>query len=345
MLATAPATVVGRAAYYPDTEVFVAPANGRGSDAVTRSPREDSGAVASPAANTIAFVSARGGDGLRIYVSRLDGTAARPITPPMFDGDVALVGRDAGGGFHASRLAWSPDGRRLAFDATTTIAAPGCQTWCGEWRIYVVNADGSALARVAEGNRMSWSPGGRRLAYRTRVGGEDLASGIATVDLTTGTHALRVTRWPGTLTFESPSWSSDGSRIAFERWGNTGRTREVDVLDLRTGRITKWAAGHDPIYAPRGARLAFVRATGVYTTDGPRRSRRVARCVFSQCSLPQWSHNGARLAWLDGGVVTIGPLKGGYTRFIGTDALDDLPSWTRDGSRVFYTSTVYRAEP
>jgi Tol biopolymer transport system component len=274
MLATAPTTVVGRAAYYPDAEIFVAPADGRGQTEVTRSRGEDFGVQASPAGNTIAFVSARGGDGLRIYVSRLDGTAVRPLTPPMFDGDVALVGRGAGGEFRASRLAWSPDGRRLAFDATTTTAPPGCFRSCGNWRIYIINADGSALTRIADGNRMSWSPGGRRLAYRTRLA-EDLAWGIATVDLTTGTHALRVARWPGTLTFETPSWSSDGSRIAFERWG-TSRTREVDVLELRTGRVKKWTAGHDPIYAPQGAQLAFIRGTGIYMTSAP--GRGTARC-------------------------------------------------------------------
>jgi Tol biopolymer transport system component len=334
------ATAAGRAAYYPDTEVFVAPANGRGSDAFTRSPHEDSGAEASPAGNVVAFMSARGGDGLRIYVSRLDGTAAHPLTPPMFDGDVALVGRDQVGDDRASRIAWSPDGRKLAFDATTTTAPPGCFRSCGTWRIYVINADGSSLARVAEGNRMSWSPDGRRLAYRTNVA-EESAGSIATVDLTTGARVIRVPRRPSTYSVESPSWSSDGLRIAFESVATKTIASEVDVLDLRRRTVTRWAAGRDPIYAPRGAQLAFIRGTGIYMTSGPGRGRRVATCYY-HCAVPQWSQDGARLAWIDGGVVMIGPLNGVHTRPIGTDAFDERPSWTRDGSRVFYTSAVYR---
>jgi Tol biopolymer transport system component len=66
-------------------------------------------------------------------------------------------------------LAWSPDGTRLAFLMGTSI--------------YVVNADGSGLARVADGARYMlagayWSPDGSSIAFVTRGRG---ARGITIV--------------------------------------------------------------------------------------------------------------------------------------------------------------------
>src|SRR6266705_2334587 len=55
--------------------------------------------------------------------------------------------------------AWSPDGRRIAFQSTRD----------GNWEIYVMNADGSEVHRLthgeAEDGEPSWSADGKRIAF------------------------------------------------------------------------------------------------------------------------------------------------------------------------------------
>jgi dipeptidyl aminopeptidase/acylaminoacyl peptidase len=88
----------------------------------------------------------------RIFVVAADGSGVpRPVTPGPFD---------------ASGLAWSPDGRQIAF------ASARHETWDLDLAadLWMVSADGDAEPeRLTEGGRgyfyPSWSPDGRRLAY------------------------------------------------------------------------------------------------------------------------------------------------------------------------------------
>jgi Tol biopolymer transport system component len=82
---------------------------------------------------------------------------------------------------HVYRLAWSPDGSRLAFDTDDGI--------------WVVGSDGSGLRMVIrDGLSPTWSPDGSRLAYGTW---DDLLGGwdglrIADAD---GNHVQTVARF------------------------------------------------------------------------------------------------------------------------------------------------------
>ncbi len=70
-----------------------------------------------------------------------DGSAKHAVTPTI---------AHTGDGWIGVTAAWSPDGRRIAFDAHDVI--------------YVVNADGSGLRRLAQNATFdSWSPDGRKL--------------------------------------------------------------------------------------------------------------------------------------------------------------------------------------
>src|SRR5206468_7206504 len=89
-----------------------------------------------------------------------------------------------------SLVGWSPDGRKLAF----TRALSG--------GLFVANADGSAVKRIATAGEAAWSPVGARLASAERNGiwivGDD------------GTGRRRVARGGYAL-----SWAPDGTRLAF----------------------------------------------------------------------------------------------------------------------------------
>ena len=75
-----------------------------------------------------------------------DGSGSRRLTRNRaFDGEPA----------------WSPDGRKIAFQSTKTIG--------GNKEIYVMNADGSGKRNLtrnpARDGSPSWSPDGRRIAF------------------------------------------------------------------------------------------------------------------------------------------------------------------------------------
>ena len=107
------------------------------------------GLPAGTTSSKLAFIShksydccGRGGPFL-LYVMNADGSGKRLLT------------RDASGG-----LAWSPDGRKIAFDGTTRD---------GKSEIYVINADGSGKRRLTRtaGQEIgpAWSPDGRKIAF------------------------------------------------------------------------------------------------------------------------------------------------------------------------------------
>ena len=95
----------------------------------------------------IAFLSVR--DGVpRIYVMNADGSGQRRLKGTQPD--------------EASTV-WSPDGRKIAFVARSSIDTP---------EIYVVNADGSGnrnVTRHPEAGSLHpvWSPDGRQIAFES----------------------------------------------------------------------------------------------------------------------------------------------------------------------------------
>jgi Tol biopolymer transport system component len=126
-------------------------------------------------------------------------------------GRVLVVGADGQGLVEIARqnewihsLAWSPLGDLIAF------AAGADEAW-----LFVVNPDGSGLRSLAQGVKggLAWSPDGRRLAVAL-VDPHSSPSdpNIYTVDIDNGATArlTDVAAWE-----YSPSWSADGSTIAF----------------------------------------------------------------------------------------------------------------------------------
>ena len=194
----------------------------------------------------------------------LDGTRVAFVRADAeFNNEIFLVNRDGTGLTNISNHAdedvmpaISPAGSRVAF----VTDRDGFQD------IFVVNTDGTNLRRITLADPSpavttewwpAWSPNSQLLAYSSTIDG--------TADIwTTTVDAPTVirTRLTGTLDTDlHPTWSEDGSRIAFERRdANTGEV-DIVVLTLSDGTVqTVRLPGTQltPAWSPDGSLIAFV---------------------------------------------------------------------------------------
>ena len=261
------------------------------------------GTAAEPAGlSRIAFGACLDDDRCGIFVMNADGSNVKQLTDPSSSRNLDP--------------AWSPDGRLIAFSGFQhcVFNAPG--TLCTS-EIFTMNADGSRVTRLT--NRPNtgsyyptWSPDGRRIAFQNTTF-RFPASGVDAVDIyamdADGSNPVRLTNDPGSDL--APSWSPDGSRIAF-----------LSVRD-----------GDEEIY--------------VINADGSN-PRRLTNSPGSD-QFPAWSPDGTRIAFssdrdgspsLEGrDIYVMNAADGlGLVRLTDDPAYDTGPAWSPDGSRIAFTS-------
>ncbi len=218
-----------------------------------------------------------------LYVMNEDGSNLRRVIPTLTFA-------------RAEAPAWSPDGRQLAFLGMPRVVSSPADAALA---IYVMNADGSAIHRVAAGRFVdwpSWSPDGRRIAYLGRdclaVDSSTTPPACTTESSTTiiyvmnadGSNVTRLLPGGGV-----PSWSPDGSRIAFSS-GGMAAIMNADG----SGLITLPDSAGQVAWSPHGTSLALVNADRIVVVNVDGSGARTLPVIGDKIS---WSPDGTRLLY------------------------------------------------
>src|SRR5215204_6632055 len=81
-----------------------------------------------------------------------------------------------------------------------------------------------------------------------------------------GSHIRQITHPPEGFSDDSPAWSPDGTKVAFERATKGESTSRIMVLNTKTGdeHQVEGVEGSDPAFSPDGKRLAFEWIDGIW---------------------------------------------------------------------------------
>jgi Tol biopolymer transport system component len=333
-------------------EAHVMNADGSGQRNLTRewgvggTPAHMSNPVWSPGWRNVAFVQERGVDGYSdIFVMNADGSGRRRLTRSPQNEAKPPGGADR---FACPRACdgdpvWSPDGRRLAF-----VRIRG-----GRADVYIVNADGGGLRRLAHAIAFTpmpgapssgfaanpaWSPDGRKIAFMSnRDGTDDIlvvnADGSGLRNLTRSQGHDRTRIWKGRehkrVFWSSPEqvWSPDGRKIVFRSERDRPSELERDTCRPRCQR--------DEIYVVNADGSGLRRLTRNWKSDGA----------------PAWSPDGRKIlfvrsgwssATVQGDVYVMnadGSGQRNLTRSVTRPfATDTAPAWSPDGRKILFVS-------
>jgi dipeptidyl aminopeptidase/acylaminoacyl peptidase len=168
-----------------------------------------------------------------------------------------------------------------------------------------------------------------------------------------GTNQTRITQNTG-VRDQSPTWSPDGTRIAFV----TDRNGSYDIavisslgventVEILTGDSRR--TEQHPAWSPDGTRIAFESDRDgndeiyVMNADGTN----VIRLTDNSASdtAPTWSADGSQIAFVSSRtgdpeifIMTLNDLESEPVNISLNPAIDEEPAWSPDGTRIAYTS-------
>jgi hypothetical protein len=148
-----------------------------------------------------------------------------------------------------------------------------------------------------------------------------------------------------------PTWSPDGSRIAFDAQGAGGRT-EIDVMDADGSNVERLTEGDGwsylPAWSPDGSRIVFVSNRDgndeIYVMDAAGSNQVRLTDYPGEDLSPAWSPDGARIAFQSnrGGnneILVMSPDGTGVRNLSDAPLSGEFdPAWSPDGTKIAFAS-------
>jgi Tol biopolymer transport system component/DNA-binding winged helix-turn-helix (wHTH) protein len=240
--------------------------------------------------------------------------------------------------------AFSPDGRQVAFVRVISAVV-------GE--VYIVSVEGGEGKRLtfdgAGASTLAWTPNGREIVFSSRHGGKSrlfripVEGGAPEWLAATGSDA------------HYPALSREGNRLAWRQ-----NTVDTDIFRLAikaetsaplADLIVSTALEASPRYSPDGKRIVFVsnRSGGdeiwVCGSEGENPVR-LTSFRGPLAGSPSWSPDGKQIVFdcrPEGNAdIYVISAEGGQPRRLTTDPAEDIvPSWSRDGRWIYFTSNRF----
>lgn len=263
-----------------------------------------------------------------LYATEEFGVSELAVVNPDGSGRRRLT-TDGRGYFHPDI---SPDGQRIVF---ARLDVNG-------WGIHVMNADASDVRLLIErafAGVPAWSPDGSQIAFRSENPGPFGATGRIFIMNADGTGLRQLSPDdpdPNQFFYydDGPTWSPDGSKIAFTR---TGALTVINVDGTGMTTVPAPLGAGEPDWSPDGTRIAhsaFFDSRDIFVSDVD------GSLTFRVTSSPdqennaRWSPDGRRLVFcrvVDGffQLFTINPDATGEAKLTANpNAHECTPSWS-----------------
>jgi Tol biopolymer transport system component len=235
----------------------------------------------------------------------------------------------------------SPDGSKMTY----------ARSFAGNTDLYVANTDGTDEFRITESKAEEvgsvWSPDSARIAFvenRLDPSAESIEGDLYVAGLEGA--RTRIARHASFTSGSRPSWSPDGTKIAFVHFTpDTGAQIYVaDATGAASPRpITTGKRGYfHPAWSPDGGQIAYLSGPNdslyLMNPDGSRKTK----VIGGYAGDAAWSPDGSRIAFVSprGGVdrdVFIVNADGTDLRQLTENNAGEFsPTWSPDGTRLAF---------